>query len=53
MAGFVRTIRKNWDSVLAVSLASTAIVLHLGAAGLFLGIFLGGCAYIINVALRD
>lgn len=53
MADFVRTIRQNWDSVLAISLASTAIALNLGPAWVFLGIFLGGCAYIIKIALRD
>lgn len=53
MADFVRMIRQNWDSALAISLASAAIALNLGPGWVFLGIFLGGCAYIINIALRD
>lgn len=51
-ATWVAGIRKNWDSLLAFSLAFLAVALNLGPGYFFLAAYLGGCGYIIRFALK-
>lgn len=52
MADLVRSLTRNWQPLLAFTLAYTAIALNLGPAYMVVAWFLSGCAYIIYLALK-
>ena len=52
MVEFVRSLRRNWDAAAAITLVSMAIALYLGPAWFVVAWFLGGCGYIIHIALK-
>lgn len=52
MEGVLRSLRQNWDFVLALLLAYAAIGINLGPAFFFVTGFLHGCGYIIHTALK-
>jgi hypothetical protein len=52
MDEFVQGIRRNWSTILALTLVYIAIMLNLGVGWAFALSFLNGCAYIIFLALR-
>jgi hypothetical protein len=53
MAEFLRSIRRNWNAILAFVLVYAAITLNLGPAWAIAAWFFNGCGYIIYLALRD
>jgi hypothetical protein len=53
MADFIRSLRRNWQVILAFTLVYAAIALNLGPAWVILAWFVNGCAYVIYLALRD
>lgn len=52
MAGFARSLRRNWDAALAIALVYMAIAIYLGPAFVFVACFVSGCGYIVHVALK-
>lgn len=48
-----RSVRENWDAILAFTLVYAAITLNLGPAWAVAIWFLNGCGYIMYLALRD
>jgi hypothetical protein len=52
MEQFVQGVRRNLPTILALTLAYTAIMLNLGIGWVLALSFLNGCAYIIFLALR-
>ena len=52
MDGIGRSLRHNWDFVLALLLVYFAIGINLGPGYFFLTGFLHGCGYIIHTALK-
>ena len=52
MDAIARSIRTNWDVVIAVALAYAAIGVNLGPGYFVLAGFLHGCGYIIHTALK-
>lgn len=52
MADLVRSLTRNWQPLLAMTLACAAIALNLGPVYVIVATFFSGCAYIVYLALR-
>ncbi len=52
MDGIGRSLRQDWDFVVALLLVYAAIGINLGPGYFFLTWFLHGCGYIIHTALK-
>lgn len=52
MTDWLRSLRRNWDAVLALVLVSTVVGMYMGPGYYFLGWYVLGCAYLIRVALK-
>jgi hypothetical protein len=52
MGDWLRSLRRNWDTLLAGSLTLIAIGIYLGPVYYFVVWYVLGCAYIIRVALK-
>ena len=52
MTELLRSLSRNWLPLLAFTLAYAAIILNLGPVWAVITWFLGGCGYIIHLALK-
>jgi hypothetical protein len=52
MSDWLRSLRRNWDALLALTLTFTAIAVNFGPGYYFLSWYLVCSAYLIRVALK-
>ncbi|MEX2225211.1 MAG: hypothetical protein WEB52_02030 [Dehalococcoidia bacterium] len=52
MSDWLRSLRRNWDALLAFTLVFGAVGLYFGPGYYFLLWYVVGCAYFIQVALK-
>ena len=52
MSNWLKSIRDNWDAILALGLSWLVIAVYLGPGYYFLILFVLGCLYIIRYAVK-